>query len=75
MTWQWLTTRASGRAHTVECDDGQTGWKLHAVVADDSETFAQIGRRPSLCGLRPKHGWGLDLFVEDKCKLCEKKAT
>ncbi len=67
---QWLTTYPSGRSHTHSADDGQTGWRLHAVEANHSEKFRDIKRRVALCGLKPKHGWGLDLFIDEKCKKC-----
>ncbi len=70
MKLQWLTTAPSGRAHTHGADCGQVGWRLHAIEAADSETFSGIGARPALCGLSPRHGWSLDLFIEDKCKRC-----
>jgi hypothetical protein len=70
---QWLTSRPSGRAHTCGADRGQTGWRLHAVEAAKSETFADIGARVALCGLRPRHGWSLDLFIDEKCKRCVKE--
>jgi len=72
---QWITTRPSGKAHTHSADDGVTGWRLHAVEADDKTTFAELGRKPSLCGLRPKMGWGMDLFIEARCKRCARKAA
>jgi hypothetical protein len=72
---QWLTTKPSGRAHTCGADDGVTGWKMHAVVASDKTLLKDLGRQPALCGLRPRHGWGMDLFIEDHCKRCEKKAN
>ena len=70
---QWLTTRPSGRAHTHGADDGQTGWRLHAVVANSEATFEQIKHYRAACGMRPRHGWGLDLFIERRCARCEKK--
>lgn len=73
MTYEWLPTAPSGRAHTHGADCGQTGWRLHAVQVENGETFEQVGRRPAVCGLRPGTGWGLDLFIEDRCKRCLRK--
>lgn len=70
---QWLTTAPSGRSHTHGADDGQTGWRLHAVVADPAMTFDQIKLYRAVCGMRPRTGWGLDLFIERRCARCEKK--
>jgi hypothetical protein len=71
---QWLTTYPSGKAHTHSADDGQIGWKLHAVLASDEAKLPLKGVR-AICGLLPRHGWGLDLFIEDKCFRCTKKLT
>lgn len=67
----WLTTSPHPwrPAHTHGADQGQVGWKRHAVVTEETE-FSKIKRAPSLCGLRAKHGWGLDLFIEDECSKC-----
>ena len=56
----------------------QSGWKEHAVPLADSEeeknmAFSSLGKRRALCGLRPRHGWGIDLFIDEKCKRCEAK--
>ena len=67
---QWLTTAANPAAHTCETDDGQQGWRLHAVRATKQTRFKDLGRQPALCGTRPARGWGLDLFVNTKCKRC-----
>ena len=57
----------------------QTGSKEHAVPLEQGEnesstTAISLGRRRALCGLRPRHGWGVDLFIDEKCKRCEAKA-
>jgi len=57
----------------------QSGWKEHAVPLNNGEdesnmSFAALGKRRALCGLRPRHGWGIDLFIDAKCKRCEAKA-
>lgn len=69
---EWLTTRPSGRAHTVECDEGRTGWRLHAVDVARGAKFEDIRNVRSVCGLKPAHGWDMDLFVETPCKKCER---
>lgn len=73
MAIQWLTTAPNPRVRGYGADDGQRGWKLHAVIADDSQLFADIRNSRALCGLLPSHGWGLDLFIEDKCARCADK--
>lgn len=60
---QWLTT--------VPNRDGQQGWRRHAVEANQTETLGGLRRRRAVCGLVPRNGWGLDLFIEDKCARCE----
>ena len=73
MTTQWLTTAPNPRSPATGYDAGQRGWKLHAVTAEDHETTVGIKRRAAACGLRPRHGWGLDMFIEDKCERCRRK--
>lgn len=70
----WLTTAPNPRSPATGYDAGQRGWKRHAVRANESETFRQLGFRQALCGLVPAHGWGLDMYVEDLCKRCEAKS-
>lgn len=72
MPLQWLTTNPNPRSPATGHDAGQRGWKLHAVEADDREIMPLKGRRAA-CGLIPPHGWGLDLFIEDRCKRCAAK--
>jgi hypothetical protein len=75
MAIQWLTTAPNPRSAATGFDAGQRGWKLHAVNAAADENFAGLKYRAALCGLRPRHGWGLDMFVEDKCKRCLEKTN
>lgn len=73
VTFTWMTTAPHPfrPAHTHGADQGQVGWKLHAVPATGGETYAEIKRRPALCGLRAKHGWATDLFINAPCSRCE----
>ena len=73
----WLTTAPNPKYlhKTHSADDGQRGWRLHAVDAAEKETFADIGRRAALCGLTPGTGWGVDLFIERRCANCERAAA
>ena len=58
----WLTTAPNPKRHrTFYGDDGVTGWKLHFVPPDSAI---------AICGLRPKHGWGIDSFIDEKCIKC-----
>ncbi len=27
-------------------------------------------RRPAFCGSWPRHGWGVDLFIDTECRRC-----
>lgn len=54
---EWLSSEPNPRTSGL---NAAGGWKLHAVGDD----------KRALCGLRAKHGWGTDLFVEDKCRRC-----
>lgn len=77
--FQWLTTAPNpnsrpGTPSWNDYDQGQRGWRLHAVRASTTETFPQVSGRQALCGLRPAHGWDLDLFIDPdaKCLRCKK---
>lgn len=76
---QWLTTGVNPRARERGADGQQRGWRRHAVMADDRETFASLRARraPALCGLVPAHGWGLDLFADGmrRCARCDRART
>lgn len=72
MKIQWLTTAPNPRCPATGYDAGQRGWRLHAVETD-SNSFKEIRGVAAICGLVPSHGWGLDMFIEDKCKRCIKK--
>jgi len=65
----WLTTEPNPRSAATGHDAGQRGWRLHAVHTD-ATTFKAVRYTAALCGLQPAHGWGLDMFIEDKCKRC-----
>lgn len=65
----WLTTTPNPRSSATGVDAGQRGWKLHAIRTEE-DSFEAIKFHVSSCGLRPSHGWSLDLFIEDKCKKC-----
>lgn len=69
----WLTTAPNPKSSPRGFNAGQRGWKLHAVEAPVDAKFSEIKRSAALCGLKPSHGWGLDLVIEDKCLRCEKK--
>lgn len=67
---QWLTTAPNPRAISHSADAGQRGWRVHAVFASDKETSEEIRTRRAACGLRPSHGWDVDLFIEERCSKC-----
>lgn len=67
---QWMTTLPNPYVISHSENDGQRGWRLHAVRADDSETGDDVKHRRSLCGILPGHGWGLDLFIDRSCVRC-----
>lgn len=68
----WLTTKPNPYKISLGYDCGQKGWRLHAIESDET-TFSGLGRQRTLCGLRPRWGWSLDLFIEKKCARCAKK--
>lgn len=67
MTVEWMMTEPHPwkRAHVHGADQGRLGWRWHAVPASDEGK-----RRPALCGLRPSHGWGGDIFANEMCERC-----
>lgn len=75
MPIHWLTTQANPNRPATGFDAGQTGWRLHALDVTDDALFSEIRRTRSICGLMPRHGWSLDLFIDRKCERCEKKLT
>jgi hypothetical protein len=70
---QWITTSPNPYKVQMGYDCGQMGWRLHAVVATPQMKFSELGRQRSVCGIRPRWGWNLDLFIERKCARCAKK--
>lgn len=72
---QWVTTVPNPRAPATGFDAGQRGWKLHlADLAQPGAAAHGKNRARSLCGIMPRHGWGLDLFVAEPCARCEARA-
>lgn len=66
----WLTTAPNPRVRPYGPDQGQRGWQLHAIEAEKDATMSGVKYKRSLCGLLPRHGWGLDLIIEDECERC-----
>lgn len=75
MTYQWLTTSPNPRVRGYGTDDGQRGWRTHAVQAADGDTFEQVKHLAAACGQRARHGWGMDMFIELKCAKCVRALT
>ena len=71
ITFNWATTSPNPRHPGTGHDAGQKGWRLHAVQMECGEDYSAYKRRPALCGTWPRHGWGLDLFIEEKCIRCK----
>ena len=68
----WLTTAPNPRAPRYGFDQGQRGWRTHAVDADPKETGPELKARgaKSACGRTPDHGWDKDLFIKRRCARC-----
>ena len=64
--YEWLTTCLNPRTPLSE----PRGWRTHAVLVPAGAKFDEIKKLRSLCGLRPRHGWGMDLFIEEPCARC-----
>lgn len=71
MTIYWLTTAPNPRSPATGVDAGQRGGRLHAIESD-TDSFWATRFQTALCGLRPRHGWGLDAYIEDRCTRCER---
>lgn len=70
--WQWLTTAPRPGTSTIgHPDAGQRGWRTHAVRANPEDSLAGLRRKRAACGLIPRHGWGLDAYIDEKCSRCE----
>lgn len=72
----WLNTQPNPHVHGRGYDHGQRGWRFHAVKGKPEETFDDVRWRRALCGLLPRHGWHIDMYMneEDRCERCEKAA-
>lgn len=70
----WLTT-APHPTRQYSWDRGQRGWRLHAVLLPEGELPKDGRGLVALCGLSPRRGWGLDLFIEDECSRCHAAMT
>lgn len=67
----WCTTTPNPRSPSTGWDAGQRGWRLHLVPKDQPQHwYYGKYKAPSLCGIRARHGWGLDMFIEDECERC-----
>jgi hypothetical protein len=72
-TLEWMTTAPNPRAALRDqtADAGQRGWSTHAVFVDPSaSTLGDVRATRAACGLLPSHGWGIDLFIERRCRRC-----
>lgn len=79
MTVEWMTTTPNPRYRGGGVDAGQRGWRLHAVIDPVFDVLPSLwsGKRAgnrsmtkALCGARPAHGWGRDLFIDQECERC-----
>ncbi len=68
--FQWLTTEQNPNVKQYGVDQGQRGWRTHAVEATATQTLESVRYVKAACGLLPRHGWGMDLFVDRPCARC-----
>lgn len=71
----WMTTGANPK-RDYGPDQGQMGWRLHAVVVTKEQLAGKlhdIRHARAMCGIQPAHGWGMDLFIDEPCKRCTAK--
>lgn len=68
----WLHT---GQHPSVHAGRRKDGWREHGIEhPSDNPNATELRFKRALCGLLPRHGWGYDLFVEERCERCERKA-
>lgn len=78
--YQWLNCETDPDKPSTGFDAGRTAWKFHAVECATNASFKELRLRRigSACGLIPRYGWTLDLFMEEndsvagKCMRCLK---
>lgn len=63
--YDWFSTEPNPRTSGM---NAAGGWKLHAVEVVGDGIYGD-----AICGCRPAHGWGCDLFITDKCRRCATK--
>jgi hypothetical protein len=69
--YEWATTSPNPRHPGTGYDAGTKGWRLHLIPKDRPEYwYSGKYKAPALCGVRARHGWGLDLFIDEPCKRC-----
>lgn len=73
--YYWLTTSPNPRVKGCGADDGQRGWRTHAVEAIADASWESIRFVRSACGLMANHGWGMDMFIDHKCARCMRALT
>lgn len=61
---QWLNAETNPRIRATGFNAGRSAWKFHAVLSDPRQKFEEIKGVHALCGLKPRHGWGMDLFMD-----------
>lgn len=71
----WLTTAPNPRSRSTGFNAGQRGWKLHAVPDATADAKLPLTGVRSACGIRPRHGWDLDMYIEDRCTRCQAAVT
>lgn len=71
MAGVWMTTEVNPRARSAGFHGGRSSWKLHFVEGVAHSDSAPVRGRRSLCGTLPAYGWGVDLFISDRCRRCE----
>ncbi len=73
MRIEWLTTIPNPKMVGRQ-DQGMCGWKLHAIEVTEAGQATAFRHAQALCGLLPRHGWGVDLFIDEPCIRCVKRA-
>ncbi len=69
---EWLVTCSPKVAYSG-ASSAVSGWKLHALDVSPEARISSLRGHRSLCGLLPRYGWAVDLFIEIECSKCRSK--
>lgn len=69
MKIEWLVVSPNPRTHNPLNPNGTV---IHAVDVETRGTRGFVKTPPSVCGIYPRYGWSVDMFMEEECRRCER---